>query len=126
MLNRNLLSYPKNTDSIGNELLYSLTIKNYQLNKIHTTSIGITQFIRDVNRISYLDEADTSEIKNLNAQKVFESNNITQVNGNESLIRTDDYRDKIARHILNSYYYNKVNQIININLIFYVYIYFIN
>ena len=112
MLNQNLLSYPKIIDFIGNELLYSLTNKKYLLNKNHTTSTGITQFFRDVNRINYLDEDDTTEIKNWNTQKIFESNNIAQVNGNESLIRADDYRDKIARRVLNNYCYNKVNKII--------------
>ena len=112
MLKLNLQSNQKNTDFIWNELLYSLSIKNYQLNKNHTTSLGISQFIKESKRFNYIDEEDTNKKINSNSPKIFETNNIPQINENESPIRPDDYRDKIARHILNNYFYNKVNEII--------------
>ena len=60
MSNLNIESYQKNVDSIENELLYSLSIKQYQLNKNHTTSNNVQQFIKNVNRYNYQDEEDNT------------------------------------------------------------------
>ena len=171
MSNSNIVPYQKNNDSIGRELIYSLTMQNYQLNKLHTTSIGINQFIRDANRLNYQDEDDNSTRGNSENNNISLMNNtyntptrrknksqsqkktnqfpslsissesITNIKQviiieesaekigkkkekkqlfnvikeNEILdenVRADDYREKIARHILNEYCYNKVNTII--------------
>jgi len=120
MLNLNI--NPKNTDSIENEILFSFSIKNYQLNKTHTTSNGITQYINNGNRFNYPDE-ENNTTKGSN-DNIFPTMNF-QFNEDENEekkifffvtkknVRADDYREKIARHILNEYYYNKINKLIN-------------
>ena len=60
MLNSIFVPYQKNNVSIRNELIYSLTMQIYQLNKQHTTSIDIDQFIRDANRLNYQDVEDNT------------------------------------------------------------------
>ena len=171
MSNSIFVPYQKNNVSIRREP-NPLTMQNYQLNKLHTTSIGINQFIRDANRLNYQDEDDNSTRGNSENNNIslmnnntyntptksknkshshkkpnqfpslsIDSESITNIkqvtvkdesaekNGekkekkqlfnvikeNEILdenVRADDYREKIARHILNEYCYNKVNTII--------------
>ena len=166
MLNSYIGSYQKNNDSIRNEIFDSLTIKIYQLNKNHTTSTGITQFIRDVNRLNYQDEEDNTtkgsnennfslmnntyntptkcknkshsrkkqnqlpslsikieSITNIQLITVKDENEIKEekklffiiTKENEFLeknVRADDYWEKIAKHILNEYHYNRINKLI--------------
>jgi len=163
MSNLNIESYQKNVDSIENELLYSLSIKQYQLNKNHTTSTSITQFFRDINKLNFSDEEDNttkgnkdsnpfntptkykSKSRSKKKQNTFPSlliksesiTNIQQVSSKdentekneikdekkplfvvtkenkllEENVRPDDYREKIARHILNEYHFNNIRNI---------------
>ena len=103
MLNLNI--NPKNTDSIENEILCSFSTKNYQLNKTHTTSNGIIQYINNGNRLNYPDE-ENNTTKGSN-DNIFPTMNF-QFNDDENEekkiffvvtkknVRADDYREKIA------------------------------
>ena len=122
MLNQNFESVPGVFKPSWMESIFSYPLKNYVSNKISTTSKNITQYLIKTNTINYKDEDKTIKEINYNNSSLMnnpslsnksDSNiNIQQIKEKKPIIRADDYREKIARHILNDYYYNKVNKII--------------
>jgi len=122
MLNQNLESVPGVFKPAWMESIFSYPFKNYVSNKIYTTSKNISQYLIKTNTINYKDEDNTiKEINNNNfslmnnqslSNKSDSNINIQQIKDKKPIIRADDYREKIARHILNDYHYNRVNKII--------------